>query len=71
MDCCFETQLSRLRAGFFACQLYVVWDRLCNSPELVRTHERAEKLDHAKQEIEVDLKQIEREIAVMLVEVTS
>jgi len=37
----------------------------------VRTHERAEKLDHAKQEIEVDLKQIEREIAVMLAEVTS
>jgi hypothetical protein len=37
----------------------------------VRTHERAEKLDHGKQEIEVDLKQIEREIAVMLVEVTS
>ena len=57
--------------GFFSYRLYVVWDRLCNSPELVRTHERAEKLDHAKQEIEVDLKQIEREIAVMLSEVTS
>jgi len=37
----------------------------------VRNDERAEKLDHAKQEIEVDLKQIEQEIAVMLSEVTS
>jgi len=37
----------------------------------VHAHERAEKLDHAEQEIEVDLKQIEREIAVMLAEVTS
>jgi hypothetical protein len=37
----------------------------------MRTHERAEKPDHAEQEIEVDLKQIEREIDVMLAEVTS
>jgi len=36
----------------------------------VRSHELAEKLDHAKQEIEVDLEQNEREIAVMLAEVT-
>jgi len=37
----------------------------------VRTHERAEKLDHVKQEIEVDLKQIKREIAVVLAVMTS
>ena len=55
----------------FSCRLYVIWDRLCNPPELVKSHERAENLDHAKQEIEVDLKQFEQEIAVMLVEVTS
>ena len=32
--------------------LYVVWDPLGNSPELVRIHDPAAKLDHAKREIE-------------------
>jgi SNF2 family DNA or RNA helicase len=31
--------------------LYVVWDPLGNSPELVRIHDPAAKLDHAKREI--------------------
>jgi hypothetical protein len=31
--------------------LYVVWDPLCESPELVRIHNPAVKLDHAKREI--------------------
>jgi hypothetical protein len=55
----------------FSYRLYVIWDRLCNPPELVKSHERAENLDHAKRETEVDLKQFERGIAVMLAEVMS